>query len=126
MLESLLINKSAIQNCLPDDRFPLETLAEAMRAKLTGDFWQTHEDLAIIAKAIAAACIFVEADSAALSSYAGVFLWLAVCFMTCSLKKFSSDDRRRLVSMLRRRLYGWHDPRDRQKRVTRSFHHCLA
>ena len=28
--------------------------------------------------------------------------------------------------MMRRRLYGWHDPRDGRKRVPRSFHSCLA
>ena len=97
MLESLLFNKSAIQNCLLDDRFPSETFTATMRAKLTGDFWQTLEDLVTIAKAIAAACVFVEADDAALSSYVGVFLWLAVYFLTSFLKNFSSDDRDHLI-----------------------------
>lgn len=125
-LDALTANKVVIQNCLLDEALPSDAFADSTRASLTGEFWQTHEDILKITEAITAACVFVEADNSALSSHVAVFMWLSVTFMTCSLRKARHEDRKTLVMMVRRRLCGWELPSDRRSRIARSFHPCLA
>lgn len=127
-LGALEENKAAIQAALMDDRLPADIFSSDLRADLIGELWKEHQDAAEITKSITSACIliFAEADDAALSPFAAALFWLAIAFAKTGSKVMGDSDRKKLCKMLRRRLFGSQNPRDRRNRAVRSFHHCLA